>query len=109
MMMKNAIHKKKCLIVNPNITHKWENYLKSIILRGFELNTTLPNNIVKLDYGEVFSIIRIQRKQNSIYLHGNAYKTVTDAFKFPCKSTKVRIMKLSRLCNRIIIISIDDI
>jgi len=109
MMMKNAIHKKKCLIVNPDITHKRKNYLKSIILRGFELNTTQPNNIVKLDSGEVFSITRIQRKQNSIYLHGYAYKTVTDAFKFPCKSTKVGIMKLGRLCNRKIIISIDKI
>jgi len=94
MIMKNAIHKKKFLIVKPDITHKRKNYLLSIFLRGFELNTTQPNNIVKIDSGEVFNITKIQRKRNNIYLHGYAYKTVTDAFKFPCKSTKVGIMKL---------------
>jgi len=62
MMIKNAIHKKKCLIVNPDITHKRKNYLKSIILQGFELNITLPNNIVKLDSGEVFSTYKNSKK-----------------------------------------------
>jgi len=109
MMMNNAIHKKKFLIINPDITHKRKNDLKSIILRGFELNTTQPNNIVKLDSDDIFSITRIQRKQNRILLHGYAYKTVTDAFKFPCRSTEVGIMKLGRLCNRKIIISIDNV
>jgi len=109
MMMNNAINKKKFLIINPDLTHKRKKDLKSIILRGLELNTTQPNNIVKLDSSDVFSIARIQRKQNRILLHGYVYKTVTDAFKFPCKSSEVGIMKLGRLSNKKKIISIDNI
>ncbi|KAF0703757.1 Uncharacterized protein FWK35_00038704, partial [Aphis craccivora] len=53
---KNGIRKKKLLIVNPDITHKTKGNIKSIILRGVEISSSKPNNIVKLNSGKVFSI-----------------------------------------------------
>lgn len=45
-------------------------YLKSIILHGFELSTSKPNNIVKLSSGEIFSITKIKKKRENIFLNG---------------------------------------
>jgi len=107
MTKKNAIRKKKSLIVNPDIKSKVN--LKSIILQGVELSTKKPNNIVKLNSGEVFSITRIKKKRCSIFFHGYLYKSVTDVFKYPCKSTEIGIMKLGQLSRRKSIISINNV
>jgi len=71
--------------------------LKSIVWRGVELNTSKSNNIVK-NIGEVLLITRIiRKKEHSIIFHGNIFKDVTDAFTYPCQSTKIGIMKLGQL------------
>lgn len=106
---KNSMHKKKYLIVNPDISHKNKKYIKSIILNGVELSNSKPNNIVVLKSGEVFNITKIKRKQKSHYLHGFTFNTITDTFKYPCKSTDVGIIKLGRLSRRQTIISLEHV
>jgi len=68
---KNGIHKKKLLIVNPDITHKTKGNIKSIILRRVEISSSKPNNIVKLNSGKVFSIVRIKKKQQNFFFMGS--------------------------------------
>lgn len=46
---------------------KSKGYLKSIILHGFELSTSKPNNIVKLKSGEIFSITKIKKKEEIFF------------------------------------------
>lgn len=106
---KNGIRKKKLLIVNPDITHKTKGNIKSIILRGVEISSSKPNNIVKLNSGKVFSIVRIKKKQQNFFFHGFMYTSVTDVFKYPCNSTKIGIMKLGGLCKNKKVVLIDDI
>lgn len=64
---------------------------------------------MKLDSGEVFSITRIKNKRCSIFFHGYLYKSVTDALKYPCKSTEIGIMKLGQLSKRQNIIPINNV
>jgi len=105
----NALYKKKFLIVNSVITCKTKVDIKSIILHGFELNTSSPNNIVKLNSGNVFSIVRIKKKSHNIFFRGFKFKSITNAFKYPCNSANIGIMKLGRLSKRKKVISIDDV
>lgn len=109
IIKKNALYKKKLLIVNPVITCKTKVDIKSIILHGFELTTSSPNNIVKLNSGDVFSIVRIKKKRHNIFFHGFIFESITNAFKYPCNSTNIGIMKLGRLSKRKKVISIDDV
>jgi len=97
---KNALYKIKFLIVNPVITYKTKVDIKSIILHGFELTTSKPNNIVKLNSGEIFSILRIKKKLLKIFLHGYIFESVTNSFKYPCNSTNIGNMKLGRLSKK---------
>lgn len=96
---KNGIHKKKLLIVNLDITHKTKGDIKSIILHGVELSSSKPNNIVKLNSGKLFSIVRLKKKQQNFFFHGFMYTSITDVFKYTCNLTKIGIMKLGGLCK----------
>lgn len=108
MIKKNCVHRKKIVIINNDMSNECE--LKSIVWRGVELNTSKPNNIVKINTGEVFLITRIIRsKEHSIIFHGNIYKDVTDAFTYPCQSTKIGIMKLGRLSKTIKEVHLENI
>ena len=109
MTMKKALHKKKDIIINPDIFHEEAVDLKSVILRGVEISTSKPNSIVKLDSNEIFQITRIRKEAHNILVHGFAFKTVTDAFKFPCESMNVGIMKLGRLSRREKIFSLENV
>jgi len=106
---RNSMLKKNHLIVNPDISHKKRNDIKSIISNGVQLSNSKPNNIVVLKSGEVFNITKIRRKQQNIYMHGFTFTNITDAFKFPCKSTEVGIMKLGKLSRRKTIISLENV
>lgn len=106
---KSDMHKKNYLIVNPDISHKNKKDIKNIILNRVESSNLKPNNTVLLKPGEVLSVTRIKNKQKSIYLHGFICNTTTDAFKYPCQSTDVGIMKLGRLSRRENIISLENI
>jgi len=78
MIKKNCVHRKKIVIINNDMSNECE--LKSIVWRGVELNTSKPNNIVKINTGEVLFTTRIVRsKDHSIIFHGNIFKNVTDA------------------------------
>jgi len=108
MVKKNSLHRKKCLIINNDISYGCD--LKSIIWQGVELNTTKPNNVVKINTGEVFLITRIIRsKEHSIIFHGNTFKDITDAFTYPCQSTKIGIMKLRRLSKTNKVVHLENI
>lgn len=109
MTMKKALHMKKDIIINPDIFHEEAVDLKSVILRGVKLSTSKPNIIVKMDSNEIFQITRIGKEAHNIFVHGFAFKTVTDAFKFPCESTKLGIMKLGRLPRREKIVSLEKV
>lgn len=82
--------------------------LKNITLHGVELSATIPNNIVKLNHGEILSITEIKKEPQGIFLHGFMFKDVTDAFTYPCESTKVGIMKLGLLSKQKKKISIEN-
>lgn len=100
IIKKNAFYKKKFLIVNLVITCKTKVDIKSIILLGFELTTLSPNNIVKLNSGDVFSIMRIKKKSHNIFFHGFIFESITNAFKYLSNSTNIGIMKLGRLSKK---------
>lgn len=108
IMKKNAIHRKRDVIVNPDIPDEYAVDLESIILHGVEINTSKPNSIVQLDSNEILRITKIKREGN-IFVHGFGFKTVTDIFTFPCESTKVGIMKLGRLSRKEKIVSLENI
>lgn len=105
----NVIRKKKHLIVNPDILHKCKVDFKSVIFNGVKLSTLKPNNLVKLENGDIFNITRIKKKRKCIFLHGFTYNTVKDAFKFPCKSTDVGIIKLGRLSKRVKVFPLEKV
>ena len=107
--LKKAIHRKKGIIIKPEIPHEYAVDLESIILRGVELYTSKTNSIVQLDSNEIFKITRRRRERHMIFLHGFAFNKVTNAFKFPCESTKVGIMKLGQLSRREKIVSVQNI
>lgn len=52
LIKKNVIRKKKILVINS--LHANQVVLKNIILHGVELSATTPNNIIKLNHGEIF-------------------------------------------------------
>lgn len=106
LIKKNAIRKKNNLVIN--YLHKNQDVLKNIILHGVELSATTPNNIVRLNNGEILSITEIRKEEQGIFLHGFMFKYVTDAFTYPCESTKVGIMKLGRLSRQKKIIPIEN-
>lgn len=83
--------------------------MKSIHLYGAELSTSKPNNIVKLDSGEIFSIKKITNKKHRINLHGLIFKNVANAFNYPCESSKVGIMKLGQLSRKPKVVSINRV
>ncbi|CAI6371100.1 unnamed protein product [Macrosiphum euphorbiae] len=104
---KNAINKKQSLIINHE--HENEISLKSVTLRGVEFSKSRPNNIVKLDSGEILSISNIREGEQNINFYGFTFKTVSNVFKFPCESSKIGIEKLGQLSRRERIFSLDNI
>lgn len=64
---KNVIHKKKYLILYPDMTHKNKREFKSLILNEVKLSYSKPNNIVLLKSGIIFNITRIIKKQKNIF------------------------------------------
>lgn len=108
-MTKNAIHRKKDVIVKPDVSYEYVIDLESIVLRGVEINMSKPNSIVQLDSNEILKITKIRREGQNIFVHGYGFKTITDIFKFPCESTKVGITKLGRLSRREKVVSLENI
>lgn len=85
MANKNCVHRKKDVIFNSGNSHEHNCDLKNIIFRGVELYTSNPNNVVKINTGEILLITRIIRsEEHNIIFHGNMFKEVTDAFEFSC-------------------------
>jgi len=86
IIKKNCLNRKKIVIINNDMSDECD--LKSIVWWGVELNTSKPNNIVKINTGEVLLITRIIiSKEHSIIFHGNIFKYITDAFTYPFQST----------------------
>ncbi|CAI6358648.1 unnamed protein product [Macrosiphum euphorbiae] len=110
MANKNCIHKKKSVIFYNDISYEHKFDLKSIIFRGVELNTSKPNNVVKIKTGEILLITRIIRcEERNIIFHGNIFKDATDAFEFPCQSTKIGIVKLGRLSKTVRVVLLENV
>lgn len=107
ILKKNSLSKKKVLEITSLCANQV--VLKNIIVHGVELSAIKPNNIVKLKYGEILSITEIRQENEGIFLHGFMFKNVTDAFTYPCESTKVGIMKLGKLSRQKQIISIENV
>lgn len=73
------------------------------------MSTSIPNNIVKINPDEVFLITRIKKEKHNITFHGNIFKDVTDTFKFPCRLTKIGIMKLGRLSKTEKVVPLENV
>lgn len=78
-------------------------------MRGDELNTSKPNNIVTINTGEILLTTRIRSEEHNIIFHGNIFKDVTDAFKFPRNSTKIGILQLGRLSKREKVVLLENV
>lgn len=106
---KNTIQRKQSLVINPSHSYDHEKNLKSVVLYGIELSSSRPNNIVKLDSGEILSISNIRKEEQNIYFYGYKFKTANDVFTFPCESSKIGIEKLRRLSTKETIFSLENI
>lgn len=108
MIKKNCVHRKKIVIINNDKSNECD--IKSIVWRGVELNTSKPNNVVKINTGEVLLITKIIRSmEHSIIFHGNIFKYVTAVFTYPCQSTKIGIMKLGRLSKTKKVVHLENV
>lgn len=108
-IQKNTIHRKQSLVINPSHSHDHEINLKSVVLYGAELSSSRPNNIVKLDSGEILSISNIKKEEQNIYFYGFKFKTSNDFFTCPCESSKIGIEKLGRFSTKETIFSLENI
>lgn len=92
---KKQIQRKEYLKINPesNVDNV---RLQSIILCGVKLTSSQPDNIVYLKSSQVFEIKNIIKMADNVLMQGHLFKTVTDAFKYPCESKNGGIMKLGK-------------